>query len=437
MVLGLCVILAWLSTLRYSTVGPPRAEGRPALARLSRRTPKPDRGDWPGLLGPNGDCSTNDAGLNLDWGEAGPPVAWRRPIGTGYSAPVTRGADLVVFHRLGDAECIDCLDAATGERRWGFLYPTAYHCRFEYSNGPYSTPLLDETSVYAWGAEGVLHCLRRSDGELVWRRSLHEDYAVPRGDFPVAASPLAEGELLILNVGGTRGTSGIIAVDHATGETRWQSTTEPAAYATPVVSTIHGRRMVFVLGYDHLVALDPLDGKVLWQTEFHAKNRDLGKFNATSPLVVGECVIVSAYAAGTLCVRVRSDGGYEERWKVNPRVLDSQYTPLVLGACGLFGFTNRNHSLSCLNVASGELLWQWPSEIGRDAQMLRVEDRLLTLGETGQLAIFDVGGALPKLVSLTDRPVIDPPCFTTPIIAGGCMFVRNEKEIVCFKLKGD
>ena len=434
-VLALCALLAWLSMKPNSAVGPPRAESKVASDLPHLRQAAPNL-DWPGLLGPHGNCSVRDAGLKLDWGDLGPPVIWRTKIGSGYSAPVVRDGALIAFHRLGNTECLDCLDPENGTRRWRFANPTTYQCRFQYSNGPYSTPVIDDRHVYAWSAQGVLHCLRTSDGELLWRRNLSKDYGVPSQDFPVAASPLIEGDLLILNVGGTRGESGIVALDRATGEARWHSTTEPAAYTTPVAATIDGRRIVFVFGYDHLIAINPIDGRVHWQIEFHAKNRELGKLNASSPLVIEDCVIVSAYAAGTLCVRVLPDGGYEDKWRANVRSLDSQYAPLINGPSGIFGFTNRNHSLTCLDTANGELLWQWPSEIGREAQMLLIGERLLLFGETGQLAMFDVSSRPPKLLSGPSQSILNPPCFTTPIIAGGKMFVRNEKELACFELKG-
>jgi outer membrane protein assembly factor BamB len=430
----LCGVLAWLSTRPKSTVGPPRAEGTIALG-LSQTRQKKDFHDWPALLGPRGNCSTSGDRLNLDWSGSGPTVAWRVPIGAGYSAPVARGESVIVFHRLGSEERIDCYDAETGERCWSVAYPTQYNCRFEYSNGPYSTPVIDKDNVYAWGAEGVLHCLRLAGGELVWRRTLNDDYAAPARDFPVAASPLVEGDLLILNVGGTRGESGIVALDRSTGETRWQSTSEPAAYATPVAATIHARRMVFVFGYDHLIALNPITGDIYWQIEFHAKNRDLGKFNATSPLVVDDCVIVSAYSIGTLCVQIRADGTHREKWRASARQLDSQYAPLIASGRRIFGFATRNRSLMCLDASNGESLWQWPSEIGREAQMLLVGKQLLLFGETGQLMVLDVASLPPKFTKAPSDCVLDPPCFTTPTISGGRMFVRNEKELVCFDLR--
>jgi outer membrane protein assembly factor BamB len=390
--------------------------------------------DWPGLLGPRQNATISGRECSFDWPEAGPKVAWRSPLGTGYSAPVAVGQSLIVFHRVADEECIDCLDTVSGERRWRYSYPTQFVCRFEYSNGPYSTPVIAGDRVVAWGAEGWLHCLRLADGEMIWKRQLSSEFDVPKRDFPVAASPLVEGNLLVLNVGGTRGESGMVALDCDTGETRWTATTEPAAYATPVAATIHDRRFVFALGYDHLIALDSANGNIYWQIEFHAKNRNLGKFNATSPLVVEDRVLVSAYAAGTLCVQVLPDGGYRQLWRTSPRNLDSQYTPLIARGTGVFGFASRQRSLTLLDRDTGEVRWSWPSEIGRDAQMFAVEDRLILLGESGQLAIVSTLDAPPTVTSITPQPLLDGPCFATPIVAGSRLFARNEKEVICCDL---
>src|SRR5262245_25404418 len=74
--------------------------------------------DWPCLLGPNHDSTSRETGLVTSWPDTGPKEKWRRDIGAGYSVPVTAEGHLILFHRLGNEEIVEGLDAETGESQW-------------------------------------------------------------------------------------------------------------------------------------------------------------------------------------------------------------------------------------------------------------------------------------------------------------------------------
>lgn len=404
-----------------------------SLRAASPERSQPHSLPWPGLLGPFGNASTSSNGLHLDFGSSGPPVMWRTAIGNGYSAPVVSDGLVVVSHRLGNHEHVDAFELSGGARVWRYSYATQFKCPFEYSSGPYSTPVIADGSVYAWSAEGDLRCLELATGELLWERRLSTEYQVPQPDFPVAASPLVHDGRVVLNVGGTVGQSGVVALDCRNGQTLWASTEELAAYTTPVVCEIDGRQVVFVLGYDHLLALDLTSGAELWRRTFHARNRSLGKLNAASPLVIGGHVYVTAHSKGILCMAV-SLGGGADVWEHSARRLSNQMSPLVRGKMGLLGFTTRNRTFRCLDIENGEILWEWQSTIGREPQYLLAGEHVVMLGETGQLALFDASQVPLKLVCQMDEPLLAGPCFTTPVIGYGKLVVRNDQELVCCSL---
>jgi outer membrane protein assembly factor BamB len=132
---------------------------------------------------------------------------------------------LIVFGRQGDFEIVECLDAATGSTRWTFQYPCTWvNTQNHYGAVPIATPILNAGRVYTVGEEGKVHCLELDSGAIVWQRSLSEEYQAGLGLFGVGASPLLEGDLLIVNVGGTTTGAGIVALDQETGVTRWTAT---------------------------------------------------------------------------------------------------------------------------------------------------------------------------------------------------------------------
>src|SRR5262249_12238442 len=160
-------------------------------------------------------------GLRQAWPSQGPPVLWEKRVGAGLSGPVVAGTHLILFHRLDDREVVACLDAATGAERWPFPYPTAYTDGLGVppAERPRATPVIASGRVYTLGAEGRLHCLDLETGKKVWARDVNTDYAVPKAYFGVGTSPLLEGNLLLVNVGG-RG-AGIVAFDKDTGKEVW------------------------------------------------------------------------------------------------------------------------------------------------------------------------------------------------------------------------
>ncbi len=387
---------------------------------------------WPGIFGPDQNCVSREIDVVTEWPETGPAIQWSRPVGLGYSAPVVLDGILVLFYREGDREVIEGASAETGETRWTFRYPTAYRCPVNYSSGPYSTPALDRDHVYAWGAEGKLHCLDLQRGTLLWSRSLNDEYDVEPGMFPVASSPLLDGERLILNVGGRRAGAGIVALDKHTGRTLWTATGDGASCATPRAATMHGRRMVFVWTYDNLVAMDPESGRVWWQVAFRANHPDT--INATSPVVSGDVVLVSGYQVGSLCVRVLPDGSYQELWRGKKEVLDSHYNNLICLDGYVYGFGTVGGGLRCVELETGRLMWRWKSRL-RNAASIAVGDRLILFDERGRLGSVGISPQAYQPVSLTARGLLSGRCFSAPALSGGLLYVRNEEELRCLDLR--
>ena len=218
-----------------------------------------------------------------------------------------------------DVEVIDCLDAKTGNLIWRHAYPTGYEDPYGYNNGPRCAPLITKDRIYTYGAEGVLICLDFATGKQLWRRDTHKDFTVIPNFFGVGSTPVLEDGLLLTMVGG-QPNSGMVAFDAKTGKTVWTSTGkqtwdgtakiswpgEPrmiwrgqekmASYASPVLATVHGKRVAFCLMRQGLVALDPKTGKEYFKRWFRARVNE--SVNASNPVVIGDQVFCSSAYSG-------------------------------------------------------------------------------------------------------------------------------------------
>ena len=186
---------------------------------------------------------------------------------------------------------------------------------YGYNNGPRSTPLLSSNRVYTFGAEGKLLCLDLATGKLVWQRDTAKDWEIPNAFFGVGSTPILDGELLFVMVGG-QPDAGMVALNAGTGTTvwesvgetswqgarmigwpgeppvRWQRAEKQASYSTPRLATIHGQRHLLCLMRQGLVSLDPANGEVGFSFWFRSPSND--SVNAMTPIVVDDLIFISA-----------------------------------------------------------------------------------------------------------------------------------------------
>lgn len=389
--------------------------------------------DWPALFGPQNDRRTPESIEPDGWPADGPRELWRRPVGTGYSSPVVAGGRVVIQDREGDQERIRCMDAATGDEVWTVSYPTTYVCEFEYSHGPYATPLIHEGRVFAFGAQHQLHCIDLESGEIVWRKLLAEDFKVDTGLFGFGCGAVVEGGKLLFNLGAAE--AGIVALDIRDGATAWTATNDQASYATPCVATVHGQRIAFFFTAQGLVALAPDTGKVLWSVP-HAPKSSLS-INATSPVVWEDLVVaVTGPGPGAICVRCNPDGGHEIAWE-DRRVIDSQFNTLWTIDGVLYGYTSKQQfgvAFRAIDIYSGELLWEHISQLGRGSG-LAAGDKFVLWGERGHLAVLDVDKSEARVRWESKGDLLAPPCYASPALSEGRLYLRDETTLLCLEMR--
>jgi outer membrane protein assembly factor BamB len=441
--------------------------------------------DWPRFLGPRGDNTSTETNLLDRWSTNGPPILWEKPIGTGYSAPSVQGDLLVLHHRLGEAEIVEAMEAATGKSKWTQKYPSHFTDPFGYNNGPRCMPLLTSNRCYTFGAEGKLLCLDVTDGRVVWQRDTTKDWTVPQAFFGVGSTPLVEDGKLIVMIGGQT-DAGVVALDLERGKTIWESvgkktwdgvtpigwrTTKPyewtgremlASYASPVAATIQGRRHLFCLLRQGLVSLNPTNGEVNFKRWFQCPVNE--SVNAMSPVVQGDLVFLSAayYRVGSVLLRVKPDGkSFDEVWR-NPQnpferdpatgsypspVLEIHWTKPVLLDGFLYAFSGRNEpdaSFRCVDLKTGKLMWSrdesypahstpQPRVFGRGSAIL-ADGKLIAVGEGGRLGLFRPNPQRCEEICVWQVPALRHPCWAAPVLSEKRLFLRSEDRLVCVDL---
>lgn len=391
--------------------------------------------DWPQLLGPTRDGTYPGADLAAAWPAEGPRALWQKKIGQGFSGPVVVAGKLVLFHRVGDKETVEALDAKSGKAIWAFDYPTTYRDDFGFDEGPRATPAIADGKVYTYGAEGALHCLDFSTGKKLWNVDARSEFQAPKGFFGIACSPLIEGNAVLLIVG-AKTQAGIVAFDKNSGKVLWKATGDEASYASPTAATIGGRREVLCLTRTELVALDPANGKILFQFPFAPPIHS--SVSAATPLVIGDSIFLSAsYDTGAALLKVDETGPHKG-W-AGEDILSNHYATSVHHTGFLYGIHGRTDpglepaaSLRCVDLKTGKVQWEEPAFGAATVTLAGTE--LLLLTERGELVRAP---ASPSGFKATARAQVLPNQVRAyPALANGRLYARSKDKLVCLDLAG-
>lgn len=385
--------------------------------------------DWPQLLGPERNSHSAETGLRTTWPAEGPPLVWRKAVGEGYSSPVISGGRLLLFHRQGDEQVLECLDAATGKSLWKEGTATRYQDPLGKGDGPRSTPLVARGKVYALSPEGLLLCRQLSDGKKVWQRDLLRDYEIPPSFFGVGTSPLLVDRLLLVNVGGKG--AGVVAFDRDSGKEVWKATGDGASYSSPLLANLAGKRSAIFFTRQGIVVLEPASGKVRFQQRW--RSRMDASVNAATPVVWDDFLFVTAcYGTGALLLHA-DKGGCMEVWK-SDRVLSCHFSTPVYHDHFLYGFDGRQESgteLRCVEAMTGKV--RWSKEGFGCGSMIAADRGLIALSESGDLVRLTCN---PQRYEETARArVLRGPCLVPIALADGCLYARDGTTLKCWRSK--
>ena len=320
--------------------------------------------------------------------------------------------------------------------------------------------MVDDGRVYILGAEGMLHCVRARDGKLVWKVDTAKKFGVVQNFFGVGSTPVVEGDLLIVMVGGSPPESqdagrydldravgngtGIVAFDKRTG--RGEVRRERRAGQLLHAAVGHHRRTPLVLrvrpraGWSASI---PARARSISTTRGGARLRD--SVNAATPVVVGDEVFISeTYGPGSSLLRVKP-GGYDVVWRDPPgrhKAMQTHWNTPIYHRGYLYGSSGRHAAeaeLRCIEWKTGRVMWSKPG-LGR-ASLLYVDGHFVCLGEDGVLRLVEATEKRYHQVAEAvvrekpdGPPLLKPPAWAAPILSHGLLYVRGRDRLVCMRL---
>ncbi len=229
----------------------------------------------------------------------------------------------------------------------------------------------------------------------------------------------------------------LVALELETGKLRWQACEHTSSYASPTVTTLGGQPTLLMVNENYLSAINPDDGKELWQHPWPGLSDSNASCSQPVPLGAEQVLLSKGYGVGSTLLKIsQADGKWQVKPEWTPAVRPGLKTKFgnVLVRDG-YGYGLADVYLECVELKSGKSMWKKRrrQEFGH-GQMLLVGDVMLILSETGELVAvrcspkkYEELGALPAITA-------EGVSWNNLALSGDLLLVRNDQEAACYRL---
>ena len=398
--------------------------------------------DWPQWRGPNRDSVCGEVDLLETFPAEGLPIRWRAAVGWGFSSPVVAKGRVYLpdseLVKPTGKERVHCFDELTGKTVWTYSYEAPYEdWAFDPTQeiGPVATPIVQNGKVYTVGRLGHVFCLDATQGYVLWQKNLQTDYHVT---FAAGApSPLIEGDLLILFIGG-KPHACVVALHKDTGQETWKALDESLTFSSPIVISAGGKKQLIVWTQESVTSLDPATGTTYWRQRLLTS----GDYAVSTPVFYQSRLLI-----GGLMFQLDSDKpGATALWpasKAPARRIFSHTSTAMFRGDYLFS-AKSSGELICIEASTGNQVWESTKVTdlinGASIHLTQCGDSVLLYTNKGELIRARLTSQGYDEIS---RAAVLEPTFpfggrkvawSAPAFANRRIFARNGKELVCASL---
>jgi outer membrane protein assembly factor BamB len=210
------------------------------------------------------------------------------------------------------------------------------------------------------GASGILSCYDAESHKKLWSK----DEFPTRPRFFVASSPIIVDGLCVAQLGGENNDGAVVAYDLTTGNQKWKVAELPTAYASPMLMTVGGTKLIIAQVKDGIVALSAADGNKVWEKFFESGNRMA--YRAVTPIVDGDTLIYLGDGPTTALKLAKQSDKFEDKVLWTTPENRVEFNTPVLKDGMLIGLTGgrvggQSHQFFSFNVNSGKTAWTAPA----------------------------------------------------------------------------
>ena len=305
-------------------------------------------------------------------------------------------------------------------------------------SGPRGTPAIAGELVFVFTGEGILTALKFADGKPAWSHNVIKELDGEIAEYGMACSPLVVGKQVIVTAG-VPGAA-VVAYDTLTGKLAWKAGAgeDAAGYSSPTLLEVGGQKQIVAFTGGGVQGLAPDTGKILWRHLFETNYN----CNIVTPLSVKGRVFISAgenHGSLLLDLKPAADKTFKasEVWSsLGPKsVLRNEWQTSILHDGHLYGFDNVGAAgpithLTCINAETGERVWQ-QIRFGK-GNLLAADGKLFISTMNGELVVVTL---TTKGYEELGRVELIGQTRQAPALAGGLLYLRDDKDIVCLDVR--
>lgn len=419
--------------------------------------------NWPGFRGPGnrGVASGHRAPESWDATDSDDKaILWKIDVpGLGHSSPsiygdriflataipesddvplqVGRGGNTAAADDTGEQTWVVlCYDKNTGQERWrrdvrkgkprATRHPKATHANT-------TVAATADRIVAFFGSEGC-YCFDHH-GKLIWEKDLGtidvSKYGIGWG---YASSPAIHDGRIVL-VCDDPDDPFLVALNLADGQELWRQSRKgdcERSWGTALIHDNGGSSQVVVNGWPWIISYELETGEERWRIEGGGDNP------TPTPFAIDDRIYITNSHGGKspiYCIRDDATGNLSEAespesviWKVD-RGGSYMSTPVVWDDSLYLG--NTNGTVRCFHAATGEKVYEERLGNGASitASLVASDGKVYCPSEDGVLYVLKAGTEFEVMA----RNKMGHPCFATPALSAGVLYVRTSKTLVAIQ----
>ncbi|MDE0185911.1 MAG: PQQ-like beta-propeller repeat protein [Candidatus Poribacteria bacterium] len=410
--------------------------------------------NWPGWRGPNQNGVSHETGLISNWSQDGENLMWKADF-IGRSTPIVLNGRVYVIGRVGqditEQEQVACFDAETGKLLWQHRI-NVFHSTIPFNRLGWASLAGDTNTgnIYAHTISGIFLCFT-GKGEIVWSRSLTEEFGRISGYGGRIHTPVVTGNLVIISFLNTSWGSHVVprhryfALDKNTGDVVWVAAPGgrplDTTYSTPIVAAIKGQFLLIAGNADGSVyAMDVRTGETVWGFK-------LSKRGIQSSVVVdgtkvyacqGEENVDSTAMGRVVCIDATGTGDVtstHEIWRYDECQVG--YASPAIHEGRLYVVDN-SANLHSLDAETGAVHWQHSlGTVGKGSPVC-ADGKIYVTEVNGHFHILRPSGDACQ--SLDTKRIERQPghyaeIYGSPAIANGRIYFTTEEGLYCLGAK--
>ena len=390
-------------------------------------------GDWPQWRGPERNGQSPETGLLKSWPDAGPALVWSvENLGAGFSsASVSRGK-IYITGVVDNMEMLTALDL-DGKILWQTVYGDKWKSSYSEAR---STPAVEENYVYVISGMGKVFCFESASGQIKWSRHVFDEFDGDYHGWGIAESPLIVDNKLICTPGGSKAS--VVALDKLNGKVIWQTheLSEQSNYCSPIMIKRGSKKIIATQLADSFVGIDAENGKLLWDDKYEDYQDDPKDININSPLYFnGHIYITSGYDNPGAMYELSADGLQIKRIWVDD-VLDVHLGGVVYVDGYIYGSNwedNRNGNWVCLDWKTGKVKWE--QKWGNKGPIITADGMLYCYEEkNGGLALVKANPEKFEIVSSFTVPLGKGTHWSHPAISDKKLYIRHGDALMVYDI---